>query len=260
MKKMNDHFSKIAPQYKSLRTTDAEPILYIEEKLKTAGKIRAADVGCGAGRYVHQLFQKLEDRLFLYCIDANISMLSTIQEFLWANTIHAFKTVHALAQKLPLKSRSLDCVFTFNAIHHFDVDGFLYECSRLLTEDGYVFIYTRLRSQNRRNIWGRMFPGFAEKEKRLYELDEFSNILKAFPQLFLEEIRFFTYERKEPMQAVVEKARNHHYSTFALYSNEEFNNALTGFIENLKREFGDGDPVSWQDENTMLVLRKRTRP
>jgi hypothetical protein len=27
---------------------------------------------------------------------------------------------------------------------------------------GRLFIYTRLRSQNRRNIWGRFFPRFHE--------------------------------------------------------------------------------------------------
>ncbi len=257
MDKMNEHFSRIASNYKGLRTTDNEPIKYIEDKLKEINSIRAADVGCGAGRYVHQLFRRLESRLFLYCIDANLAMLSTIQEFLFANAIQAFKTIHAYAQKVPLDSRSLNCIFTFNAVHHFDINGFLFECSRLLADDGYVFIYTRLRSQNRRNLWGRYFPEFAEKERRLYELDEFSNILKAFPQLFLEEIRFFMYDRNEPMKAVIEKAKNHHYSTFALYSKEEFNEALQRFTENLKSEFGELDPVRWKDENIMFVLRKR---
>ena len=47
---------------------------------------------------------------------------------------------------------------------------FLQEASKTLKDGGYVFVYTRLKSQNARNIWGCFFPKFTEKEKRLYDL------------------------------------------------------------------------------------------
>ena len=50
-KGMKRHFSKIASSYKEMRTTDIEPILFINKKLKGLTRVKAADIGCGAGRY-----------------------------------------------------------------------------------------------------------------------------------------------------------------------------------------------------------------
>ena len=68
--KHSDHFGKIAPRYQSLRTTDEEPITYIVHQLKSLTAIKAADVGCGTGRYTQLLIRQLRDRItFLYGID-----------------------------------------------------------------------------------------------------------------------------------------------------------------------------------------------
>lgn len=56
MKSIHHHFLKIAHQYRDLRTTDLEPILFIKNKLHKHSKILAADVGCGDGRYDLKLF------------------------------------------------------------------------------------------------------------------------------------------------------------------------------------------------------------
>jgi hypothetical protein len=58
---------------------------------------------------------------------------------------------------------SLDAMVTFNAIHHFILSDFLGETSRVLQDNGHLFICTRLRSQNERDIWGRFFPNSVKK-------------------------------------------------------------------------------------------------
>ncbi|MCH8191935.1 MAG: methyltransferase domain-containing protein, partial [Chloroflexi bacterium] len=60
--------------------------------------------------------------------------------------------------ELPIRAETLDCVLTFNAIHDFPLPGFLQESHRVLKDGGYLFIYTRSRSQNQRTVWGRHFP------------------------------------------------------------------------------------------------------
>ncbi len=40
-----NHFSKIASTYRTLRTTDSEPILFIKTRLNGKSKINMADVG-----------------------------------------------------------------------------------------------------------------------------------------------------------------------------------------------------------------------
>ena len=47
----NNHFSKIASNYKELRTTDVDHIKHIKNKLDRESEIDIADIGCGDGRY-----------------------------------------------------------------------------------------------------------------------------------------------------------------------------------------------------------------
>lgn len=255
---MHDHFSNVARKYRHLRTTDVEPILIIKDNLRTSERIEAADVGCGAGRYDLQLFRNLGERLYLFCLDYNRQMLEELSDYLSRHGVKGFEIAQAPAETLPLGSRSLDCVFTFNAIHHFDIEVFLAEASRVLKEGGRLFIYTRLRSQNRRSIWGQYFPRFNEKETRLYELDSLKEKLRKTPELRLGAIQFFKYRRRVNLGTLVRRARNRHYSTFHMYSDRELEEALARFKQNLQQDFSDLDNVSWFDENVLLVVEKGT--
>ena len=257
MKSIHHHFSKIAHKYRDLRTTDVEPILFIKNKLQKYSKIAGADVGCGAGRYDLNLFQYLGKKSFLYCIDSNEEMLKHLKKFLIKHKIRNFKTVQSYAEKIPLKDNSLDCLFTFNAIHHFKILGFLKESSRLLKDSGYLFIYTRLRSQNRRNIWGKYFPLFNEKEARLYELNELKSLLRKNPSLKIESAEYFKYARLSSLDWLINQAQSYHYSTFYLYSKKEFEQSLERFKRNIRRKFKDLEKINWFDENVLLIVRKQ---
>lgn len=259
MKSIHLHFSRIAHKYRDLRTTDLEPILFIKKKLQRHSKIVAADVGCGAGRYDLKLFQYLGKKLFLYCVDANKEMLKHLTDFLVKHRIKNFKTTKSFARKIPLKDNSLDGIFTFNAIHHFKISQFLKESSRILKDSGYLFIYTRLRSQNRRNIWGRYFPLFNEKEKRLYELNELKNLLRKTPGLKIESIEYFKYTRFASLDWLINQAQNYHYSTFYLYTKKEFEQSLEKFKQNIQREYKNLNKINWFDENILLVVRKQIK-
>jgi ubiquinone/menaquinone biosynthesis C-methylase UbiE len=251
------HFSKIANQYKSLRIIDLEPVLYIRHQLDGLQKIQAADVGCGAGRYDLLLFQYIGDRLYLYCLDNNKEMLGQIKNYLIQNKIKNFKVELCSAGSLPFLNESLDCIFSFNAIHHFKIRDFLNEVSRILKSSGSLFIYTRSRTQNIRNIWGKYFPLFSEKETRLYEPDEFREILKEIPELEIRNIEFFNYKRVADLDLLVRRAQNHHYSTFCLYNEDEFRKSLNQFIENLQHNFQDLNHITWHDENILYIIKNQ---
>lgn len=259
MKRVHTHFSKIAHKYKDLRTTDLEPILFIKKKLQNLTKIEAADVGCGEGGYDIELFHHLGEGLYLTCIDDNEKMLDELTKNLKERKIRNFKAMRAPARALPLAANSMDVIVTFNAIHHFAFLDFLKETSRVLQDNGYLFIYTRLRSQNERNIWGRFFPEFGEKEKRLYELSELKEMLKKVPILKLESAEYFKYKRMAKLEWLVTLATHHHYSTFYLYDEKEFEEALKKFQGNIIHHFKNPDNIIWNDENTMLVIRKNVR-
>ena len=256
-KAIHHHFSRIAPKYRYLRTTDLKPVTLIVDKLKNLAHIEAADIGCGGGRYDLLLCKYLGEKLRLTCVDANADMLGTLEPYLLRHGISNFTSMRSSAEHLPFPNNALDCVCTFNAIHHFNLPDFLRESARILKIGGYLFVYTRLREQNRRNIWGRYFPGFHQKETRLYALDALKQSIAAVANLEIESIDYFKYERMSTLDQLVERAGDHHYSTFFLYSPEELEEAIAGFTQKLGNVFDDTQRVRWFDENVLLIIRNQ---
>jgi ubiquinone/menaquinone biosynthesis C-methylase UbiE len=253
--KMYNHFSTIASKYQSVRTLDTKPILHIKEKLSQKEKITMADVGCGDGRYSSELLKEFDDSFYIHCVDYNENMLKSLESNFRERNITNFCVRQGDANRLPLDNKSMDCIVTFNAIHHFDVPKFLSESLRSLKNNGSLFIYTRLRNQNDRSVWGKYFPLFGDMEKRLYELNELEvHIKNADMKVYSN--RVFGYSRVSSLDRLVHQAQNKHYSTFALYDKELFQKSLETFKQNIKNNFEDLNQVNWFDENILLEIRK----
>jgi ubiquinone/menaquinone biosynthesis C-methylase UbiE len=252
---VNSHFSEIAPKYKGLRTTDLDPIEHIVNHLRKKSGITMTDVGCGDGRYSIELLKSLDDDSYLHCIDYNEDMIKYLKSYLQDNNILNFCARPGNANKLPLENDSMDCIVTFNAIHHFDLQRFLAEVYECLKEDGHAFIYTRLRNQNSRNIWGQYFPLFAEIEDRLFEFDELKYAVKK-ADMKIDHTKVFGHNRTSDLNSLVNKAKNNHYSTFTLYSKDEFGKSLEKFKQNIRNNFDDLEKIQWQDENILLEISK----
>jgi ubiquinone/menaquinone biosynthesis C-methylase UbiE len=125
---MDGHFSRLA-----VRLTDLDPVLFIREQLKNLSRIDAADIGCGAGRYDLLFFQHLKN-LRLTCIDINKSMLKETALYLKSNGIINFEMIQSGADDIPLGNDSMDVVFTFNAVHHFNFQEFLENAARIIKQ------------------------------------------------------------------------------------------------------------------------------
>jgi ubiquinone/menaquinone biosynthesis C-methylase UbiE len=252
-KDMYEHFSGVAVLYNNLRTTDLEPIMFIKDMLDGNDNIAAADIGCGAGRYSLQFLQHLGIH-HLACIDINELMLEQVSSILGDAGLTNFSTIESTAEHIPLKDNSIDFIFAFNAIHHFDFAAFMQEAARVARDGGSIIIYTRLRSQNGGNIWGRYFPLFLAKENRLYEMDGLKRMIRLVPTLNIQCVKQFRYRRTASLSQLLNLARNSHYSTLSLYQKEEFASALEGFQRNITRHFSDPEHVEWFDDYTMLVV------
>ena len=253
---MYRHFSRVAAVYNKIRTTDLEPIMFVQERCNKNHRIEAVDIGTGSGRYCPKLFKHL-DNLYLTCIDINAAMLEETSNYLSRADITNFKTIQCRAEDIPLGDNSVDCIFVFNSIHHLNLTKFMGKAAKILRNGGSIFIYTRLENQNTRNIWGRYFPLFLEKEERLYELDELERMIALIESLDIECTKEFKYRRKSSLNCLVDLARSRHYSTFSLYQKAEFETALKGFEGNIKRHFSSLEQIEWDDEYTMLVIKKR---
>ena len=255
---MLDHFSQIASIYSQVRTIDYELIDYITKKLAFKQTIVAADIGCGDGRYSIKLIEKLRNRLSLTCVDVNYEMLQQISKI--SSNIQNLQTKQAIAEELPFADNSLDCIFSFNAIHHFKINEFAKECNRVLKNNGVLFIYTRLKEQNESNIWCKFFPDFSKKENRLFDIQSLTKHISNQTSLNLTSTEFFEHKRSSDIQTLVSKAENKHYSTFSLYTVSEFEKSLGKFKQNIYENFSNPENIQWVDENTMFFFQKTQNP
>ena len=251
---MLDHFSKIAPIYSQVRTIDYELINYIAKKLAFKQTIVAADIGCGDGRYSIKLVEKLRNRLSLTCVDVNYEMLQQISKM--TSNFQNLQTRQAFAEKLPFEDNSLDCIFSFNAIHHFKINEFAKECNRVLKNNGLLFIYTRLKDQNESNIWCKFFPDFSKKENRLFDIQGLTKCISNQTSLNLKSSEFFEHKRSSNIQTLIMKAKMKHYSTFSLYTVSEFEKSLGKFKQNIYQNFSNPENIQWIDENIMFLFQK----
>jgi len=251
---MSEHFSQVASIYSQVRTIDYDLINYITKKLASMSNIVAADIGCGDGRYSIKLFEKLRNRLSLTCVDNNYEMLQQISNI--SSNFQNLQTKQAFAEKIPFDDNSLDCIFSFNAIHHFKINEFAKECNRVLKNNGLLFIYTRSKDQNESTIWGKFFPDFSKKENRLFDNHSLTERISNQTSLNLKSTESFQHDRSSDIQTLVSKAEKKHYSTFSLYTVSEFEKSLGKFKQNIYQNFSNPENIQWVDENTMFVFQK----
>ena len=254
---MPTHFADVARVYGEVRTTDPEPVRYVRDALADRARVRAADIGCGDGRYDRLLFDHIPG-LHLICVDSSGPMLERLSESLAGAGIRGFTTRLAGVDALSFEGEPLDAVLTFNAIHHFDVPAFLDMARRALGDGGRLFIYTRTPEQNAGSIWGRFFPDFTEKEARLHTAQRLEAWIAETPGLALVEAKPVRYPRTASLERLLQQARSRHYSTFSLYNERAFEEACRVFAERIRRAFDDLDALRWHDENILLHLTRTT--
>ena len=250
------HFATIATRYNELRTTDPEPVDLMICSLGGMPAVTAAEVGCGTGRYMIELMSRLGEKIFAYFADCSQPMLDRLRTDLELRGMSGFDILHCQAERLPLPDQSLDCMLAFNAIHHFDPTRFFSQARRTLRPGGLLFIYTRFRDQNARGIWGRHFPGFADKEKRLYEEEQLTKHIGFTPDLVLRDLTHFSFQRMATPAHCIERARNKHYSTFCFYEPDELDHAIRIFEVNLRKAFGTSETLEWVDENVIITVER----
>lgn len=254
---MQIHFNGIASAYRDLRYTDYAPITYIEEKIGRLERLVGLELGAGTGRY-SMLLAKHFPQLHSTCVDSSSGMLTALQHNFGKAGLTNYETLHSRVETATLPASHFNTIFTFNALHHFNLKLFLQKCARWLSPAGHLFIYTRLRQQNARNIWGKHFPDFVDKENRLPTLESIEAALKNIQVLKLVDYHEFCYERQSNLQELLKKIEQAHYSTFRLYSPAELHHARQQFVRQIKQKYSNAELIKWQDFNIMLYLQHQS--
>jgi SAM-dependent methyltransferase len=251
------HFSDVARGYSAQRFTDPEPVAYIRGEISSLPAIAGIELGCGTGRYTADLFAALDGRLALHCVDASGEMLAELDRRLNGDYEGRYTITHATVEEARFAPGACDVVFSFNALHHFDLPHALRNIAAWLRPGGLAFLYTRTPSQNARNLWGRHFPGFVEKEDRLKDRASLLAAVDATPGLRCVEMKRFTFSRRANLDIVLDKVDNFHYSTFRLYGGDDLKAAREVFLKRLLDVYPDPEDILWTDYNLMLVVEKQ---
>ncbi|MEN8145557.1 MAG: class I SAM-dependent methyltransferase [Gemmatimonadota bacterium] len=249
------HFRHISRRYDALRTFHGSIVDRTVEALEPLGRpITLVDVGVGTGRYllpiVRQLEQGVPGSVRAVGVDAQLEML---ERFAVPATAGCPTPVVADGHQLPLPDGIIGALLCFNAIHHFELRPFCAEAARVLFPGGRLLAYTRTPEQNRRTIWGRLFPLFADKERRLYSAEEIRGALELSGQFRLLEIATLQHAGRSSAERLHEQAQLRHYSTFDLYTPEEFSRALEVFQHRLEAGIDAAGTIEFTDENTWVA-------
>jgi SAM-dependent methyltransferase len=249
------HFERVAAVYESLRTTDEAPVRRIGQFLP-AGPVTGLDVGCGTGRYSRLVRGLLPAGSLLIASDVSSAMLAELSDHGQAAGVVPLRST---AEELPVRSASLDLVTAFNCVHHFNLGRFLASVARVLQPDGHLFIYTRTPAQNARTIWGRYFPGFAEREQRLHSGAALRDAVTLTRGLKVIAAQTFKHPRSSTVERLRAQAEGCHYSTFSLYPPDELRASIATFLARLPNP-----DVSWIDEHLLVIVgashSTRSRP
>ena len=70
--------------------------------------------------------------------------------------------------------------------------------------------------------------------------------------------RIFFYLLSKTLNEIKLQSQNmhDHYSTFALYDKETFDESLEIFQQNITKNFDDLAQINWHDENILLEIKK----
>ncbi|MFQ5799948.1 MAG: class I SAM-dependent methyltransferase [Bacteroidota bacterium] len=251
------HFDRVASTYAHVRDTDPDVIETIIANLPQSDRpLDVIDMGCGTGRYTSIMAKKLEDDFRLFCSDHSSAMLSECRKRM--NREFPSTDIHycrVSANDLPFADVCFDAVVTFNAVHHFDLDRFVKGASRVLRPGGLLSIYTRTPAQNARTIWGRHFPSFSERETRLYRCERLQEAIAGVSGVELQSVHEFEFIRTESRESLLNRVRNFHYSTFALYPPNQLMRAMATFSRRLSK-LSSGSLIEHTAENILVLARR----
>lgn len=250
------HYMHRAGVFGKIRDFDLGPIRSLVRALPEIGTaLKVADIGCGDGSYSLRLVQEAERvrgdaALSLVGVDRTPAMLSAAAKTLGSK--HRGLVLGDSAV-LPFRKASLHVVTSFNCIHLFDIGAALAEIARVLIPGGRFFIYTRFQDQNRRTLWGQYFPRFADVEWRLFDEERLLEEIRAVPGLRPQRVETFSFQRTSSRQELLARTRERHYSTLALYDEDDFERAMSVFADRLSRL---SDPVLHRAENSLVITER----
>ena len=230
------HFNEVANCYEQLReNVYLIDIIDIMKKYITKNDI-LMDIACGTGRISTNVCRSLDLRLIL--VDKNIRMLNVAMKKINMQykknkliNMDIYDFLENNGKKDNVKINDINIFTCFNAIHWIGL-GLFKKLEEKMSPGSLFVILTRTKQQNKESFFGLNFPKFADKETRLFSLNQLLDEFKKC-NLSVVDTKFLKYQISQKKSKLLEQAKKKSYSTFQLYSNEEYKQAMRIFKDNL---------------------------
>ena len=250
------HFNEVANCYEQLReNVYLIDIIDIMKKYITKNDI-LMDIACGTGRISTNVCRSLDLRLIL--VDKNIRMLNVAMKKINMQykknkliNMDIYDFLENNGKKDNVKINDINIFTCFNAIHWIGL-GLFKKLEEKMSPGSLFIILTRTKKQNKESFFGLNFPKFADKETRLFSLNQLLDEFKKC-NLSVVDTKFLKYQISQKKSKLLEQATKKSYSTFQLYSNEEYEKAMRIFKDNLSSK----PEILKVNYNNLLILGRK---
>ena len=250
------HFNEVANCYEQLReNVYLIDIIDIMKKYITKNDI-LMDIACGTGRISTNVCRSLDLRLIL--VDKNIRMLNVAMKKINMQykknkliNMDIYDFLENNGKKDNVKINDINIFTCFNAIHWIGL-GLFKKLEEKMSPGSLFVILTRTKQQNKESFFGLNFPKFADKETRLFSLNQLLDEFKKC-NLSVVDTKFLKYQISQKKSKLLEQATKKSYSTFQLYSNEEYEKAMRIFKDNLSSK----PEILKVNYNNLLILGRK---
>ena len=252
----NVHFDEVANYYEQLREdVYLADIIDIMKKYTTKNDL-LMDIACGTGRISTNMCRSLDLRLIL--VDKNIRMLNVAMKKINMQykknkliNMDIYDFLENNGKKDNVKINDINIFTCFNAIHWIGL-GLFKKLEEKMSPGSLFVILTRTKQQNKESFFGLNFPKFADKETRLFSLNQLLDEFKKC-NLSVVDTKFLKYQISQKKSKLLEQAKKKSYSTFQLYSNEEYEKAMRIFKDNISSK----PEILKVNYNNLLILGRK---
>ena len=252
----NVHFDEVANYYERLREdVYLDDIMDIMKKYTTKNDL-LMDIASGTGRISTNVCRSLNLRLIL--VDKNIHMLNVAMKKINMQhkmdkliNMNIYEFLKDGGKTDNVKINDIDIFTCFNAIHWTGL-GLFKKLEEKMAPGSLFVILTRTKKQNNESFFGLNFPKFADKETRLFSLDQLLDEFKRC-NLSVVDTKFLKHQILQKKSKLLEQAKKKSYSTFSLYSNEEYEKAMRIFKDNISSM---PEMLDVRYENLLIIGKK----
>ena len=250
------HFSEVANHYEQLRENVYLIDIIDSMKKHTTKNDLLMDIACGTGRISTDICKSLDLRLIL--IDKNIHMLNVAMKKINTQSkgnklinMDIYDFLENNGKTDNVKINDINIFTCFNAIHWTGL-GLFKKLEEKMAPGSLFIILTRTKKQNKESFFGVNFPKFADKETRLFSLNQLLDEFKKC-NLSIVDTKFLKHQILQKKSKLLEQAKRKSYSTFSLYSNKEYEKAMRIFKDNISSM---PEMLDVQYENLLIIGKK----